>query len=180
MPFRTLKTESANARDGPSGEVRHDLQKQRACQGKDPVQIATFFYYKKVRYRIMSIKRKEDCKMQNAHVLHFTSCRNGSASHAAVDAAERFLKSASVLPPGGSLTLLIKALPNNNSTAFVLSDPETNVTAQDLDWIFSGCAETAVSDTPVLDDLFSDGNRIYSVLSDPEHTQDQFTYSNTY
>ena len=112
----------------------------------------------------MSININKCIVTKNAHLLRFVSIENGSVSSSSVNAAERFLRSASVLSQGGSLTLQIYAKKDSESTAYILSGPETQIATQDIDWIFNGCAETASPDVS-FEDCIGDSTRVYSVIS---------------
>ena len=127
----------------------------------------------------MSININESIVTENAHLLRFVSVGNGSVSSSSVNAAERFLRSASVLSQGGSLTLQIHARKDSESTAYILSGPGTQIATQDIDWIFNGCAETASPDVS-FEDCIDDSTRVYSVISDIEQPSDPLTSRRTY
>ena len=116
-------------------------------------------------------------RISGAAMLQFQS---GSSYSATEKAAERFVRTARVLPEGGLLVLQIRTESSGEHKASVSSFPHDAVTLDDYDWIFRQCAAASAADKEAVREIFEEGRKVYRILPDQDAPAESSSFRSSY
>ncbi len=113
-------------------------------------------------------------EMSKVAVLSVKLCDDTyDRSDAAVEAGERFLKSAALLKKEQFLGLQIRRGEGRKSQACVFSSIDAGVTAEDLGWMFQGCADIGSFSADASVIRHDTSNKIYELRRTPGNSGEQ-------
>lgn len=106
--------------------------------------------------------------------------QSGISSSVCRKAAEKFIRSAYVLPEESCLGLQIRTESSGKHSASVFSCPDESVTVRDYDWIFRRCAAALGSEPEEISSIFREDRKVYRILSDLDARPENVPIRNSY